>query len=394
MQGDITPLAGRPAPNHGSAPPPGHPAYNEVSQTMQRNEILYWLRETDPVRLDDLWRLADRTRQDHVGGEVHLRGLIELSNHCVRLCGYCGLRADNVGLRRYRMSDDEVLASAHEAVGFGYGTVVLQSGEDPALTCWRMAGLIQRIKAETPLAVTLSLGERTDDELAAWRQAGANRYLLRFETSNQELYARIHPPRPGQMSNRLTILETLRELGYEVGSGVLIGIPGQTYDDLANDIELFARLDLDMVGVGPYLCHPDTPLANRNVWPNAPDDEQVPRDEQMVYKVIALTRLVCPRANIPATTALATLNTHQGRELGLTRGANVVMPNLTPREYRVLYEIYPNKACIAETGEACHHCLNARLESIGRRPGHGRGDSPNYERRAVVFQRDDLHGSE
>lgn len=360
---------------------------------MQRSEIINWLRETDPGRLEDLWRLADGTRQENVGGEVHLRGLIELSNHCVRLCGYCGLRADNRTVERYRMSDDEVLESARQAVEFGYGTVVLQSGEDPMLTRDRIAGLVRRIKAETPLAVTLSLGERSEEELAEWRRAGADRYLLRFETSNRELFQRIHPPKadvpsPAKQQNenthvRLAILEILRRLGYEVGSGVMIGIPGQTYDDLANDIELFGRLDLDMIGVGPFLPHPDTPLADRRTWPDAPAGEQVPADEATTYKVIALTRLVCPRTNIPATTALATLNTAHGRELGLERGANVVMPNLTPPKYRILYDVYPDKACIAETGLQCHRCLSARITSLGRRPGSGRGDSPNYKQRTT-----------
>ncbi len=351
---------------------------------MERREILSWLRETDAIRLGELWRLADRTRQEFVGGEVHLRGLIELSNYCVRLCGYCGLRAGNRGLTRYRMPDEEIMACVRDAMGFGYGTVVLQSGEDPELTCERILRLVERIKAETPLAVTLSLGERDDEELVAWRRAGADRYLLRFETSNRKLYDRIHPPRPGRGDrqecqphrDRVAILGTLRQLGYEVGSGVMIGIPGQTFDDLTDDIELFGRLNLDMIGTGPYLRHPDTPLAHDVEWPDA--DDQVPATEEMAYKVIALARLVCPRANIPATTALATLNIQQGRELGLVRGANIVMPNLTPPQYRALYEIYPDKACIAETGEACHHCLAGRIRSIGRWPGRGRGDSPNY----------------
>jgi biotin synthase len=345
---------------------------------MQRGEIFDWLRETNPARLADLWRLADQTRQEHVGGEVHLRGLVELSNQCVRLCGYCGLRAGNLGLTRYRMTDEEIMDCARKAVQFGYGTVVLQAGEDPGLTGPRIAELVGHIKAETRLAVTLSLGERDDEELATWRRAGADRYLLRFETSNRALYERIHPPLPGEHRDRLAILGTLRRLGYEVGSGVMIGIPGQTYEDLADDIELFGRLNLDMIGVGPYLRHPGTPLGDRDAWPDAPAEQQVPASEEMTYKMIALSRLVCPRTNIPATTALATLNTNSGREWGLVRGANVVMPNLTPQKYRALYEIYPEKACIAETGEACHHCLTGRIKSIGRQPGRGRGDSPNY----------------
>ncbi|MEN6450828.1 MAG: [FeFe] hydrogenase H-cluster radical SAM maturase HydE [Thermoguttaceae bacterium] len=349
---------------------------------MKRNEIIDWLCETDVARLADLWRLADQMRQRHVGGDVHLRGLVELSNYCVRLCGYCGLRAGNTALKRYRLTDEEILGCARNAVQYGYGTVVLQAGEDPALTGPRIANLVRHIKSETRLAVTLSLGERTDEELAAWRDAGADRYLLRFETSNRQLFERIHPGPPNVPSaaqrSRLAILESLRRLGYEVGSGVMIGIPGQTYDDLADDIQWFGRLNLDMIGVGPYLRHPQTPLADRQTWPDAPEGQQVPATELMTYKVIALARLVCPRANIPATTALATLNRAGGRELGLERGANVVMPNLTPAKYRALYEIYPDKACIAETGEACHHCLSGRIQSLGRTIGRGRGDSPNY----------------
>ena len=345
---------------------------------MERAEILSWLRETDATRLQDLWQRADWVRQENVGGEVHLRGLIELSNYCIRLCGYCGLRAANHSIVRYRMTADEVLECVEKAGRFGYGTVVLQSGEDPGVTADWIASLVRRIKTETTLAITLSLGERDLDELALWRTNGADRYLLRFETSNRQLYEHIHPPRPGTTSDRIALLGELRRLGYEVGSGVMIGIPGQTYDDLADDIELFGTLNLDMIGVGPYLVHPETPLADPARSPPANEQQQAPNTELMTYKVVALARLVCPRANIPATTALATLNKHNGRELGLTRGANVVMPNLTPVRYRALYEIYPDKACIAETADACNGCLTARIQAIGRQTGSGRGDSPNF----------------
>lgn len=337
-------------------------------------ETLSWLRESNPARLADLWQRADQVRQQSVGGEVHLRGLIEISNYCVRLCAYCGLRAPNTGLTRYRMTEPEIRQAVHQAVDFGYGTVVLQSGEDPGIEAPWMASLVRGIKAETPLAVTLSLGERTFEELSLWRAAGADRYLLRFETSNPTLYERLHPTLPGR-PKRLAILGQLRELGYEVGSGVMIGIPGQTYEDLARDIQLFAELNLDMIGVGPYLLHPETPLNDPEFRAVAPGEEQVPANELMTYKVIALARLVCPRANIPSTTALATLNRQAGRELGLVRGANVVMPNLTPAKYRALYEIYPNKACIAETGDACYACMIGRIEGLGRRIGQGRGDA-------------------
>ncbi|MCY3024317.1 MAG: [FeFe] hydrogenase H-cluster radical SAM maturase HydE [Planctomycetota bacterium] len=340
---------------------------------MDKADILSWLRETDKTRLKELWRVADQTRRKQVGDAVHLRGLIEISNNCVRECGYCGLRAGHKTLRRYRMSADEILECAHKAVAFGYGTVVMQAGEDYGITGPWLADVVRRIKAETPLAVTLSMGERPEADLVAWRKAGADRYLLRFETSDEELYRLIHPALPGRPSDRIALLRSLRTLGYEVGSGVMIGIPGQTYDSLAADIDLFRTLDLDMIGVGPYISHPATPLGSREWKREVPAGQQVPNTELMVYKVVALARLVCPEANIPSTTALATINKATGRELGLMRGANVVMPNLTPVEYRALYEIYPAKACIFEDALTCHGCLKARIVSLGREVGVGPG---------------------
>jgi biotin synthase len=344
---------------------------------VNRREIIHWLREPDERRLEQLWHEADDVRRRSVGDEVHLRGLIEFSNHCVRQCAYCGIRAGNREISRYRMTAEEIMNCVHQAVEFGYGTVVLQSGEDYGTeTAW-VAELIRRIKGETPVAVTLGLGERSDEDLMAWREAGADRYLLRFETSNRGLYDRIHPPLQGRRSDRVAILRRLKELEYEAGSGVMIGIPGQTYDDVADDIEWFRRLDLDMIGVGPYIAHPETPLGTEGTMPSAPQAEQAPNSEMMTYKVLALSRIACPLANIPSTTALATLNRSQGRELGLMRGANIVMPNLTPIEYRAKYEIYPAKACIFESAGDCHECLRARILSIGRKVGIGRGDSPH-----------------
>jgi biotin synthase len=349
------------------------------NDVMTRTEILAWLRQDDERRLKTLWRDADETRRQHVGDAVHLRGLVEISNHCARECHYCGLRAPNEDLSRYRMTTDEILACAHEAESYGCGTVVLQSGEDYGLTTQWVAQLVSRIRAETELAITLSLGERGDDELAIWREAGADRYLLRFETSNANLYGRIHSPLRGVRSDRFAILRRLRALSYEVGSGVMIGIPGQAFEDLADDIVLFRELDLDMIGMGPFIPHPGTPLGQAS--PRA--DNQVPNSELMTYKLIALSRLVCPRANIPSTTALATLNRESGRELGLLRGANVVMPNVTPPQYRQRYEIYPGKACLHETAGHCHACLRSRIESMGRTVGVGRGDSLNHRMRSL-----------
>jgi biotin synthase len=336
-------------------------------------QVLGWLREEDPARLESLWREADATRRRFVGQEVHLRGLLEISNHCVRQCAYCGLRAGHRELGRYRMTFEEVLAAARQAVGFGYGTVVLQAGEDPVLTGSWVADLVRAIKSQTPLAVTLSLGERSDEDLRVWREAGADRYLLRFETSDRELFSRIHPSFGTHPSDRLALLRKLKALGYETGSGVMTGIPGQTYETLARDICTFRELDLDMIGVGPFIPHPDTPLGSADFVKSLICEDQVVNTELMVYKAVALARLVCPEANIPSTTALATINKRNGRELGLRRGANVFMPNLTPVEYRRLYQIYPAKACIDETGEACNSCMSGRILRLGRVIGAGPG---------------------
>ncbi len=346
---------------------------------MDKDEIKNWLKESREDKLAELWSTADRVRRENVGDAVYLRGLVEFSNHCARRCGYCGINATNSQVSRYRMTADEILECARQAEEYGYCTVVLQSGEDYGMPAGWLADVIRRIKNRTGLAVTLSVGERSYDDLRLWKSAGADRYLLRFETSNRKLYDRIHPPLPHQQkSDRFEILRRLREIGYEVGSGVMIGIPGQTWDDIAEDIVMFSRLDLDMIGVGPYIPHPAGEVSG---FAPAEPQMQVPNTEDVTYRVVALTRIMCPCTNIPSTTALATLNKNQGRELGLQRGANVVMPNVTPLKYRTLYEIYPEKACINETAQHCCRCLESRLASIGRTVGRGRGDSANFTRR-------------
>ncbi len=333
-----------------------------------------WLQEKNEGRLQTLWSEADRVRKARVGDAVHLRGLIEVSSHCIRHCLYCGLRGPSQELVRYRMEADEILASAQEAFRLGYGSVVLQAGEDRGLSKEFIAGVVRAIKRDTPLAVTLSLGERDDDDLREWKAAGADRYLLRFETSDPALYKRIHPSLPGVPSDRFAQLHRMRTMGYEIGTGVMVGIPGQTWDTLAADILRFREFDMDMIGVGPFLPSPRTPLGGPDISTFlAPPKEQVPNDELTTLKAVALTRLVCPDANIPSTTALATLDRAQGRELGLMRGANVVMPNVTPVEYRVRYEIYPGKACVNETAAACQGCLEGRIHSLGRKIGKGPG---------------------
>mgnify|MGYP005809737199 CR=1 FL=1 len=352
---------------------------------LDHDGIAGWLKTTDSAELERLWARADAVRAEHVGAAVHLRGLIEIGNHCVRDCLYCGLRSHSAGLERYRMPADEILACAREGRQLGYGTIVMQAGEDPGLTAELISGVIRGIKAETGLAVTLSLGERSDEELRAWKADGADRFLLRFETSDPALYRRIHPSLPGTLSDRIAQLLRMREMGYEIGSGVMVGIPGQTWDILARDIETFRDLDIDMIGIGPFLPSPRTPLGGHAAATlRAADGDQVPNDELTTLKVVALTRLVCPEANLPSTTALATIDPATGRELGLTRGANIVMPNLTPPRYRTLYEIYPGKACIHETAEACHGCLQGRIAAIGRHVGSGPGGRTHGPRVAAA----------
>ena len=349
-----------------------------MKEILSQEEMLGWLRETDTVRLEELWRMADDSRRSHVGNAVHLRGLIEISNFCIRGCAYCGLRANNDAVVRYRMTADEILDAARQAVSFGYGTVVLQGGEDFDLTKELIADIIRRIKSELPLAVTLSLGERTEEELRAWRDAGADRYLLRFETSDLSLFRKIHPSSGSRTCDRIALLKLIKQIGYEAGSGIMVGLPGQTYGSVLNDILLFRELDLDMIGIGPFIPHPETPLGSGSFHPVIDPDEQVPNTELMVYKAVALTRLIRSDANIPATSALATINKRNGRELGLKRGANVFMPNLTPLKYRKHYEIYPAKACIDETGATCNGCLTARIQMIGRHIGRGAGGRSSH----------------
>ena len=370
--------------------------------------VSHWLRETDPARLQSLWDQANTVRKDFVGDEVHLRGLIEISNICRRQCLYCGIRAGNQKIARYRLTTDEVMHCADLAVKFGYGSIVIQSGEDSAVATDWIAKIIERIKVETNLAITLSLGERSESDWKTWRSAGADRYLLRFETSNEKLFQAIHPPNPENpvYQSRMEMLGVLQKIGYEVGGGIMVGIPGQTYNDLQRDILLFKELRLDMIGLGPFLPHPGTPLGQlfppdvkTGLFRPTPWSEeqktffqkngleppcltdQVSCGENLIFTVLALVRILCPAINLPSTTAIATIDGKSGRKNGLNRGANIVMPNLTPVKYREMYEIYPNKAATYQTPEETHKQVMQHLREIGRIPGKGAGASKNYELR-------------
>lgn len=328
---------------------------------LDRDEIIVLLALPENAGRDMLFAAADRVRKECVGDEVYLRGIIEFSNYCERNCLYCGLRRGNSKLSRYRMPEDEILAAAVRIRDTGISTVVLQSGEDSWYTCERLCSIIQRIKAELGLVITLSIGERPFEDYAAFRQAGADRFLLKHETASPELYKRLHPD--SQFENRLKCLSWLGELDYEVGAGCMVGLPGQDLGVLADDILLVKKIKADMVGIGPFIAHPDTPLAA------APDG-----DVALTVKTTAVTRLLTRTTNIPATTALGALDP-QGREMALSAGANVMMPDFTPERYRILYDLYPGRTGVIEPEQvirSLHGYLESNGRSIGKDPGFRR----------------------
>ena len=305
-----------------------------------------------------LFAAADQVRKHFVGDEVHLRALIEFTNICKNQCLYCGLQAQNKKISRYRLTAQQILALAQKAVDYGYKTVVLQGGEDPFFTADILVPIIRDVK-QLGMAITLSIGERTREDYAAFKAAGADRFLLRIETTDKALYEKYNPGM--SFERRLRCLQDLKELGYEVGTGILVGLPGQTPRSLAKDILFFKELDADMIGLGPFIPNPDTPLKN------APAPQLLP-----ALRVMALTRLLLPDINIPATTAMETI-TPDGRLRALQAGANVVMPNVTEGEARLNYALYPGKACAGEDPSKCRGCLTAKLQLIGRTVSTGYG---------------------
>ena len=321
-----------------------------------RNEVIEILK--DNSQNDWLFSLADKIRKENVGDEVHLRGLIEFSNICKRTCKYCGLRCENKEIDRYRIEPDDIIFYAQKAVDMGYKTIVLQSGEDEYYSREILCKIIKGIKT-LDVALTLSIGERSFDDYKAFKDCGADRYLIRIETTDKELYKKMHPHM--SFENRVRCLKDLGKLGYEVGTGCLVGLPGQTIESLANDILFFKEINADMVGIGPFIAHPHTPLK-----------DCLNGDFTLALKVLALTRILLKNINIPATTAMETLN-QNGRIIALQSGANVVMPNVTTTEYRAKYEIYPNKICINENPSQCFNCVSGKIRSIGRSVSTGYG---------------------
>lgn len=330
--------------------------FPQHGKQLTRDDLRPLLQARGP-NLAALYARADAVRREHCGDAVPIRAILEFSNVCANDCLYCGIRASNPDPIRYHMSPDEILAAVRQiAATETAGTVVLQGGETPGRSDDDIAALVRNIKTEHPdLAITVSVGNRPRDTYARWHDAGMDRYLLRFETSDADLFARLHPA--CTLAERLRCLRDLQALGVQTGGGFMIGLPGETLETLANNILLCREFDFDMIGIGPYIPHPETPLGHE---PNTYAD-----DPDMFFRAIAVLRLANPAAHIPATTAFDALFP-DGRDRALQCGANVFMPNATPRPYRHAYQLYPGKPCVDEDAMDCSRCVEHRLHTLGR----------------------------
>ncbi|NSW91624.1 MAG: [FeFe] hydrogenase H-cluster radical SAM maturase HydE [Firmicutes bacterium] len=329
---------------------------------LNRDELAWLIDNIDKEHKEILFDYAVKTRIRYYGNKVYMRGLIEFSNICRQNCLYCGLRASNKKVERYRLTKEEILNCCIEGYRLGYRTFVLQSGEDPWYTKERLVDIIQSIKTLFPdVAVTLSIGERSYDEYKCMFEAGADRFLLRHETASRHLYDKLHPGM--DFDNRRNCLKALKEIGYQVGAGFMVGLPGQTARDLVEDLCYLKELNPDMIGIGPFIPHSETPLKN---------EKGGTVEETLV--MLAITRLLVPECLMPATTAMGTLH-KRGRELALSAGANVVMPNLSPVAVRAKYEIYEGKICTGDDAVHCRQCIEQRIRSVGYEVDMGRGDS-------------------
>lgn len=350
---------------------------NDINNILKREnlsetEIAALLSLNSEEDIKALFERAYSVKTDRVGRTVYYRGIIEMSNICSKDCLYCGIRRSNSNVNRYSMTREEIIDAAVFAYRSDYGSIVLQSGEikSPEFTEY-IEGLITEIKSKTDsqLGITLSLGEQSSKTYRRWFEAGAHRYLLRIETSSRDLYGKLHPA-DHSYDERVKCLYKLQEAGYQTGTGVMIGLPGQTVEHLASDIAFFRDIDIDMAGMGPFIPHEDTPLK----------DYDIDKEKQLTLalKMIAVLRIVMQDINIAATTALQALDPF-GREKGIMAGANVIMPNITDRKYRDNYKLYNDKPCTDEDSDACRDCLEHRIEGLGETIGYGRwGDSKHY----------------
>lgn len=334
----------------------------KIEHDLSRDELIEILKDNSIN--EELYKAADELREKTLGDAVHLRALIEFTNICARNCMYCGLRKDNKSIKRYRLSEEEIVDFAQKAVGYGFRTIVLQGGEDAYFTKERLVPVLEKIKA-LGVAITLSLGERPLDDYVAFKKAGADRFLLRIETTDPIVYKNVHPGMSHE--NRKRCLDDLRTAGYEVGSGSLVGLPGQTIESLADDLLYFKELDVDMLGIGPFIPNGDTPLKDEKGG-----------ELHLALKMMALIRLLLPDINIPATTAMETLHKN-GRVMALQAGANVVMPNVTEGEYRSLYQLYPGKISVDATPIQTRGAVTAKILGINRSISDGHGFRDNGE---------------
>ena len=306
--------------------------------------------------------LANQVRQQVHGNKIYVRGLIEFTNYCKNDCYYCGIRRSNRNIDRYRLTKEQVLSCCKVGYPLGFRTFVLQGGEDGQFTDAFLVDLIQSIKQQYPdCAITLSLGERSYESYTRLYQAGADRYLLRHETANAEHYRTLHPKNLS-LEHRINCLNNLKEIGYQVGTGFMVGSPNQTKEDLVRDLLFIKEFSPQMVGIGPFIPHHDTPFAN-----------EAAGTLEMTLFLIGILRLLIPNVLLPSTTALGTIHP-KGRELGILAGANVVMPNLSPVAVRKKYMLYDNKICTGDEAAECRNCLQGRMNSIGYHLAAERGD--------------------
>lgn len=335
----------------------------DISRIKEFNDDeLKQLIEYDESINQDLIKAADAVKREYYGDKVYLRGLIEFTNYCKNDCYYCGIRCGNRKANRYRLSKEEILMACKEGYKLGYRTFVLQGGEDGHYTDEIICDIVSSIRNQyEDCAITLSIGERSKSSYKAYFDAGANRYLLRHETADKAHYGKLHPDTMS-LDNRKRCLYDLKEIGYQVGSGFMVGSPYQTTECLVEDIRFLQDLEPDMIGIGPFISHKDTPFK---------DCEN--GSARLTLRMISILRLLFPYVLLPSTTALGTISP-TGRELGLQAGANVVMPNLTPVRYRQQYELYDNKICTGEEAAECRGCLEKRIEAAGYRAVTDRGD--------------------
>jgi biotin synthase len=339
-----------------------------INTNLEKDEFLYIIENITVKEASYLFKKAYEVKHVYYQNRVYLRGLIEISNYCKMGCKYCGINYKAEGVKRYRLTIEEIIKCCQLGYDLGYRTFVIQSGEDSYYSDKLIIEMLGLIKDKFPeVRITLSLGERSRDSYQKLYDAGADRYLLRHETASRRLYEHVHPDFMS-FDNRRNCLNNLKEIGYQVGAGFMVGLPTQTDKDLVEDLIFLKELEPEMVGIGPYLCHEDTELKG---------NESGTLEETLV--MVALTRLLLPKALLPATTALGSLH-KIGREKALKSGANVMMPNISPTENRAKYEIYQNKICITDTSDQCRNCIEARIVGVGHEIDLGVGDYIDFER--------------